>query len=253
MPANCGNIADVLARYDGLLAVHLRSEGDRLLESLQEMLDLAEGTGIRLQVSHLKANGPRNWHKAPDLLRQLERAAARGVRVAFDQYPYDSGSTALSSLLPPWMHQEGVERMREMLLREEVREQVRADLATGLPSWESHVAMLGWDGITVMGLPAEHHAWEGRRIGDLARETGRDPLELTCGILADPRGTPGMILHSQDEEVVRRILVHPLGTLGTDGLNDTRPHPVLRARSPASWGDTCGSRACSRGRPPSIA
>jgi N-acyl-D-amino-acid deacylase len=108
-------LAKVIAKYDGILAVHMRNEGPRLFAAVQEMLDIAESSGVHVQISHLKLMGKPQWGKNPLLLEKIEAARARGVQVTCDQYPFPASSTGLSALVPHWAHEGGNEAMVKRL------------------------------------------------------------------------------------------------------------------------------------------
>src|SRR5699024_2827229 len=108
-----------VAKYDGCLVVHMRNESFNILEALDEMLEVAVQSGVCLHISHLKVIGERNRHFYPKYLDKIHKARENGIEVTFDQYPYTAGSSVLHSILPPWIHDGGTDKMLERLKKPE--------------------------------------------------------------------------------------------------------------------------------------
>src|SRR5262245_46497861 len=129
----------VLAEDDGgPLVVHMRSESDRLLEAVDEMITVARESGCAVHISHLKIAGRQNWGQAPALVARLEQARAAGLRLTADQYPYVAGSTLLGAILPPWAHDGGTEATLARLRDPQARARLRAQMADTSPAdWDN--------------------------------------------------------------------------------------------------------------------
>ena len=207
-------------------ASHMRNEDDRLLAALEEALHVGRMAGVSVQVSHLKAQGERNYWKAEAALAAIDAARAGGVDVHFDRYPYVAYSTGLSSLFPAAARAGGATRFL-----------ARLDDPDEGPALEracrDKVALLGsWDAVQVTRVSGALAFARGRRLGELARERGEDPYELTVRLLREG-GNPGMIGFGMSEENTERILGHPLGMVCSDGgayapygaLSNSSPHP----------------------------
>lgn len=203
-------------RYGRFFAVHHRCEGDDVLPSLKEVLDLARRTGVRLEVSHLKALGPQNQDKVPAMLALLHQAADEGVAVRFDQYPYTYGSTSLFSLLPPDDLRLERDALRARLRDPAARARIRGMMAHP-EGWDSIYETAGWDQITVLVL--EHQPqYEMRTIASIASSRGQDPFDTFFDLLADEGGTALMADVTQSEDSLCRILKDPMMCFGTDAL-----------------------------------
>ena len=208
-------------------ATHMRSEADAVEEALAEAIAVAEAAGGPLQVSHLKAQGRRNWPKAERLLATLERLAAdRPVR--FDRYPYTAYSTGLSSLFPAWAKDGGTEAFLARLADPAEDGRLRAAV-------DEKIAMMGdWDAIQIVDVgPDGPRDAVGRRLGGYAEERGADPYEVTVEILTASRNRSGIVGHGMSEENTTRFLAHPLGVICSDAgarrtsgpLSEGAPHP----------------------------
>lgn len=223
----------VVARYDGIMVIHMRNEADYWLEAIDETLHIAEQAGVKLLISHFKAVGKQNWHKMPIALEKLERARDRGIDVCFDQYPYTAGSTLLSAILPPWALEGGAGPMLERLQSPALRDRMKRDIERGLPpeegGWDNLARCAGWDGIYITSVKTDENRWvEGKNLVDIAAERGRgeDPADAAFNLLLEEEGAVGMIDFVASEENIEQALSHPLQMVCTDGLLlGSKPHP----------------------------
>jgi N-acyl-D-amino-acid deacylase len=204
--ATTDEIVELAAEMRGsgaLYATHLRNEGERLLESIEEALEIGERAGVPVQISHHKAAGRENWGRVSDSLALIERAQARGLDVHADQYPYTAGSTILAAVV-----QSGGFRTRD------------ASSQGGLGRVDPSDV--------VIASTARHPEWEGRAVADFAREWCLPGQEAAERVLAEePLAT--IVIHSMCEEDVRRVLRHPSTMIGSDGIPslEGKPHPRL--------------------------
>jgi N-acyl-D-amino-acid deacylase len=224
-------VGRALTPVDGLYASHIRNENDDLAEALEEAIEIGRRLGVRVEVSHLKAAGRANHGRAAEALAILDRGRADGVRVHRDAYPYTAGSTLLTQLLPPWVHDGGTEAIVERLQSSEARARIAADVATGLPGWPNYiVATGGWDGIMIAAVvdPALR-SLEGRTVAEAAAATGTDPLTLALDTMVADHGATMMIVSLMGEADVDAIMADPSTAIGSDQLGVTsrvaRVHP----------------------------
>lgn len=220
-------LATVLQGSGYPYASHMRNEDDRLLGAVEEALHVGRLAGVPVQISHLKAQGQRNYWKAGAVLELVERARADGLDVHFDRYPYTAYATGLSNLFPSEYRAGGsgafLRRLRASGTAERLERACR-----------DKVALLGdWNSVQISSTN-EATSWaRGRRLGDLARERGVEPYTLTLELLEANGGSVGMIGHGMGEENTSRILAHPLGMCCSDGgayapygpLSTGSPHP----------------------------
>jgi N-acyl-D-amino-acid deacylase len=217
----------VLAESQRPLVVHMRSESDRILEALDEMIRVSRESGCPVHVSHLKVAGRANWPSAGEVARRLEEGRRQGLRLTADQYPYVAGSTLLGAILPPWAHDGGLEATLARLADPAARGRMRAVMADPRPAdWDNFWKWHGPEGIMVADIPSGRHAdWLGRTLADVARACGQDPFDVAFDLLAEERMGVAMVSFSQDDEVVERFLGLPFANICTDGLLGGRPHP----------------------------
>ena len=220
-------LAEVLRGTGYPYASHMRNEDDRMLSAVEETLHVGRMAGVPVQVSHLKAQGRRNYWKAEVALTMIEAARRDGVDVHFDRYPYVAYATGLSNLFPTWARAGG---NADFLRRAE-------DPATA-PRIETFarekVALLGdWDAVQITSTNQETAWARGRRLGELAEERGVEPYALALELMRRNGGGVGMIGFGMSEENTADILAHPLGMVCSDGgayapygpLGEGSPHP----------------------------
>ncbi len=216
-----------VARRDGVFVVHIRSESDRILEAVDEMLAVARGSGVHLHLSHFKIAGRRNWPLVEEMIAKVETARASGLRVTADQYPYVAGSTMFGAILPPWAHSGGVEATLARLASPEERARMRAAMQHEGPNdWDSFWAWTGPDGIVISDVPSgKRPGLIGKTVAQAAAAAQQDPLGFALDLLLAERMGVSMISFSQTEEVVARLMRLPWVNGCTDGLLGGRPHP----------------------------
>jgi N-acyl-D-amino-acid deacylase len=220
-------LGTVLAAARRPLVVHMRSESDRLLEAVGEMVEVAERSGCPVHISHLKIAGRQNWPRVDDLVETLEAARRRGLRLTADQYPYVAGSTLLGAILPPWAHDGGTEATLSRLGDPGARGRMRAMMADPAPAdWDNFWKWSGPEGILIADIPSGRDPeWLGRTLADVARARRQDPFDAAFDLLLEERMGVAMVSFSQDEAVVRRLMSLPFANVCTDGLLGGRPHP----------------------------
>ncbi len=224
----------VVARHGKIYATHMRDYGTRLLEAVEEQLELARRTGCRLQISHFQAVGADNWPLQERALERIERARDQGMDVAFDCYPYIAGSTVLTLLLPQWVLGGGLEAMLARL----------ADPAERARIARETVVVQGWRNILISAVGSQTNAHlVGRNMEEIATERGKQPVEVAMDLLIEERGDVNVLEYNQSEQNLRRILAHPLSCIVSDGFYvKGRPHPRLHGAFACMLGEYCRRR-----------
>lgn len=223
----------VTAKHGGIFCTHMRSYSWQLLESVNEQLDLARASGCRLQISHLQAVGRANWAKQADALDALDRAAAEGVDVEFDSYPYLAGSTVLSQLLPQSALEGGAPALIGRLLDPGTRREIARSVEDGMAQ--------AWADILISGTRTQVNAnLVGLTVADIAAQRGTAPVEAVLDLLVEEEGDVQMISFNQSEENLRALLTNPRCTVISDGFYVSgRPHPRLFGTFPELLGRYC--------------
>lgn len=207
-------------------ASHMRNEDDQLLMAVEEALAVGRLAGVPVQVSHLKAQGRRNYWKAELAVQMIAAANASGESAHFDRYPYVAYATGLSNLFPGWSREGGNAAFMNRLAGDrgdEIRTAAR-----------DKVALLGgWDAVQITSTGGSTAWARGRKLGELSQERGEDPLGLTLALLSQNGGSVGMIGFGMAEENTERLLADPLAMICSDGgayapygpLSGGSPHP----------------------------
>jgi len=220
-------ICEGAVAHDGCFMVHIRNESTRSLEALDEVVDVARRSGVRLHVSHFKVAGPRNKDKFEPALARLDAARDEDIEVTFDQYPYTAGSTMLSAILPPWAHSGGTREMLGRLGDPDQRERIKQDFE-GNEDYENWVLSCGWENVTVSSVPSEGNGdAEGKSMLQFAEMRGKEAADAALDLLLEEEATVTMVVHWGDEENVAQGMAHPLQTVGSDGIFGGKPHPRL--------------------------
>lgn len=217
-------LLNVVKKNDKFFAVHHRCEGNDVVQSLKEVLDLALESGVRIEVSHLKAIGNKNQDKVDTILEMIEEYQSKGVDVKFDQYPYIYGSTSLFSLLPPSILAYSRYEQRIALSLENERDDIRKEILN--PSgWDSIYEMVGPDKIKAIYLES-HKELNGKTLSEIGALLKQDPLDALFSVLADESGLAVMEDITTTDDNLKKIMKHESMCFGTDSLYSTPlPHP----------------------------
>jgi N-acyl-D-amino-acid deacylase len=238
-------LASVVARRDGRLFVHVRSESDRVVEATEEILEVARRSGVRLHYSHIKTAGRANWPKAALILEAIEHYRSLGVRVSADVHPYTAGSTTASVLLPPWVLEGGQEAAIRRLGDPGARERMRAQLLGDTTSFDNWYAFSGgFEGLVVADAPPEAGPVTGLSFAEVVRRSGEADLtsprafDIVFDLLATSRLGASLISFNNVEENVARFLAQPFTSVGSDALVNPngKPHPRLFGTFPRVLG-----------------
>jgi N-acyl-D-amino-acid deacylase len=230
-------VGAALAEVDALYASHIRDETDGLAGALGEAVEIGRRLGVRVEVSHLKAAGVANHGRALEALAILGGARAAGVRVTQDAYPYTAGSTLLTQLLPPWVHDGGTDALVARLRSATIRAQITADIDTGLPGWPNYFRSTGGpDAIQIAAVADPLLAsLEGQTLAQAAASEGADPISFALDTVVADRGATTMILSLMSEADVDMILDDPSTAIGSDQLGVTSPDARVHPRAYGSF------------------
>jgi N-acyl-D-amino-acid deacylase len=206
------DLARGVAAAGGYYTSHIRSEGDRLLEAIDEFLEVLRRSGARGQLSHLKASGAANWHKTAEAVRRLRAARAEGLAVTADRYPYLASMTDLDSLLlPNWAVEGGRQEELARLADPATRRRLADDISTRHPEADYFERIL----IASVSPDGPREA-VGKTLAALAREAGRDPIEAAFDLIAATNTQATATYFSMSEENLRDILREPYVAIGSD-------------------------------------
>lgn len=221
-------LGKVIARNGGIFVTHQRSEADDILNSMDEIFEIGRESGCRVHFSHFKCCGKKNWDKVPKVLEKLDKAQEEGQIVSFDQYPYVAGSTMMSVILPPWVHDGGTEKLLHRLKDPALRERMKKDILNGIEGWDNFVDFAGFDGIYITFVKNDDaQQYVGMNLTQLGEATGKEPLDAIFDLIRDEENIVGLVDFYGTEEHVKLFLSRPEQNVCTDGIIGGKPHPRL--------------------------
>ncbi len=223
-------LARVLKEFGGVYLSHIRNESRRLIEAVEEAIEIGEKADVPVEIAHHKASGKPNWGKVNATLRLMEKARARGVEVNCDVYPYTAGSTTITALLPTWALEGGVDRMLERIKDRETRAKIVEEIEEDKLKGENFLKAAGWDGVLISQCSIRDY--EGKTLGEILRSQGRGS-DLYDGLfdwLIEIKGDASMVIFLMDEDDVKTVLSHRLSIVGSDSWVVSpavggKPHP----------------------------
>jgi N-acyl-D-aspartate/D-glutamate deacylase len=222
---------------NGTLCTHIRGEGDSLISSIEEVLDVAFNAGVPLNISHFKSCGVKNWRDA--IFRAIERIeAARnaGQQVGADFYPYDGGSTTILSLIPPSVLEESTAALVQKLATPAGKETLRQAFHKTHAGWDNMVASIGWDRVIISSVVnPERAGYCGKTMEQIAHENGyEEPLDLLRDLVVSEEGQVGIIVLSMAQADIDEVARLPWTALISDALygGGAHPHPRLHGAFP---------------------
>ncbi len=215
------------AKYDGCFVVHIRNESNLSLEALDEVIEAARQSGVRLHISHFKVCGKINRDKLEKALHKLEDARQEGIEITFDQYPYTAASTMLQAILPPWAQADGTDAILNRLKDPQLRQRIKEEMLYN-GQYDNPVRNNGWDNIVIASVTLDlNRKFEGKSIQEIGEMQQQDPAEAALDLLISEEAAATMIIHWGVEDDVTKVMKNPLQMVGSDGVFGGKPHPRL--------------------------
>jgi N-acyl-D-amino-acid deacylase len=227
-------LASVAAEYDGLYISHMRSEGNRLLEAVDELLTIAREAGIRAEIYHLKAAGQENWDKIDAVIERVEASRAEGLGITADMYTYTAGATGLDAAMPPWVQEGGFAAWRTRLQDPALRPRVEREMTTPTDEWENLFLAAGAEGTLLVGFQNEDlRPLTGKTLAEVAAERGTSPAATAMDLVVEDSSRIGTVYFLMSEENVKRQIALPwisfdsdAGSMAPEGVFlKSNPHP----------------------------
>ena len=227
-----------LKKRNGLYESHMRSESGGVVRGIEETLKVAGKNNIPVQVSHHKALGKENWGLVNQTLGAVEKARVNGIDITLNQYPYTSCSTTLRSILPPWVHEGGVdsviERLKDKTLRSRIKEQIESD-----PDWENmYLHAGGSSGVRILYSPRTQ-GYEGKNLDEIAEEMRISPLDAAFEVIIANKGSDNACYDAISEDDVKTVMKSPYVMIASDSIPSApgaKTHPRTNGTQPRVLG-----------------
>jgi N-acyl-D-amino-acid deacylase len=228
-------LARVVAEYDGMYISHMRSEGNRLLQAVDELLTIAREAGVGAEIYHLKAAGQSNWGKMSEVIAVVERARSEGLPITADMYTYTAGATGLDAAMPPWVQEGGLDAWIERLKDPTIRARVMREMSTPTDEWENLYYATGTpENILLVGFKTDSlKALTGKSLAEVAAMYGKSPEETAMDLVIADDSRVGTVYFLMSEDNVRRQIALPWVSFGSDAGSlapegvflESNPHP----------------------------
>lgn len=205
------------ARCGGMYIAHIRAEGDRVLEAVDETIEIARASGAPAEIYHLKVEGTANWHKLDAVIARIEAARASGTRITADMYTYTAGATGLDAAMPPWVQDGGLEAWIARLKDPVLRARVIADMRDPSPEWENLYLYAGANGVLLLGFKNPSlRPLIGRTLADVAAERHVSPEDAAIDLVIENGARVEVAYFHISEANVRRQIALPWVSFGSD-------------------------------------
>jgi len=233
-------LAKVAAAYGGIYITHQRSEANRIFESVDEVIAIAERAQIPAEIYHLKTAYRANWGRMPDVLARIRAARDRGIDVTANQYPYVRASNGLDACLPLWVREGSKEKMIARLKDPSQRDRIKADMAdTNATTWENQwYGSGGGDGVLLTEvINPSLRQYQGLTLTEIGTRMNKDPRDAVMDIVIADQGESSVVISIMTEDDVRAALKDPLISVGTDSGARAEDGPLSESKShPRGWG-----------------
>ena len=228
-------LCKVAAQYQGKYISHMRSEGNQVLEALDELIRISREAKIPAEVYHIKAAGKSNWPKVDRLLAKIEEAQKEGLKITANMYTYTAAGTGLDACLPPWTEEGGYPALFKRLRDPATREKIAREVATPSDAWENlYLAAGAPDKILLVGFKTEKlKPLTGKSLAAVAKMRGKNPIETIMDLIAEDESRIDAIYFLMSEENVRKEMAKPWISFGSDEASEapegvflkSNPHP----------------------------
>jgi N-acyl-D-aspartate/D-glutamate deacylase len=228
-------LCKVAAKYQGKYISHMRSEGNRLIEALDELIRISREANIPAEVYHIKAAGESNWPKLDSLLARIEAAQKEGLKITADMYTYTAAGTGLDACLPPWTEEGGYPALFKRLRDPATRQKIAKEVKTPSDTWENlYLAAGSPDKILLVGFKSEKlKPLTGKSLAEVAKMRGTDPIQTIMNLIAEDESRIDTIYFLMSEENVRKELAKAWISFGSDEASQapegvflkSNPHP----------------------------
>ena len=218
---------------------HMRSEGNRLLDAIDELLAIARSANIRAEIYHLKAGGQQNWSKLDAAIAKVEAARKEGLEITADMYTYTAGSTGLDAAMPPWVQEGGYAAWAARLKDPKIRERVRREMLVNSDDWENLMVQAGGEGTLLVGFRNEAlRVNAGKTLAQVAKERGTSIQDTAMDLVVEDGSRVQVVYFLMSEDNVRKQIKLPWVSFGADASSMATEGVFLKTSThPRSYGN----------------
>jgi len=228
-------LCKVAAEYKGKYISHMRSEGNQLIQAVDELMRIAREAKIPAEIYHLKAAGKNNWKKMDQVLGMVESARKRGLKITADMYTYPAGATGLDAAMPPWVLDGGYPALFKRLQDPATRKKIVEEIRTPTDKWENlYLAAGSADKVLLVGFKNDKlKALTGKTLAEVAKMRGTDPENTILDLVLEDQSRVGTVYFLMDEENIKKQIKYPWVSFGSDAESEapegaflkSNPHP----------------------------
>ncbi len=213
-------LASVAGEFNGVYTSHLRSEGAQLLESIEELIQIAQDADVRGHIYHLKAAGKNNWHKMEAVIDRIDEVRAEGLEITADIYTYVAGATGLDAAMPPDVREGGMMAWHARIQDPAVRDRMETELMTRSDDWENLMLEAGPENVMLVGFRTEPlRQYMGMRLTEVAELRGTSIPVTVMDLIIEDTSRVGAVYFLMDEANVRRKLQQPWVAIDSDAIS----------------------------------
>jgi len=230
----------VAAKYKGKYISHMRSEGNRLIEAVEELIRISAEAGLPAEIYHLKAAGKENWPKMDKVIAMVNDARRRGLKITADMYTYPAGSTGLDAAMPPWAEDGGYEALFKRLQDPETRKKIAAAITTPTSEWENlYVSAGSPDRILLVEFKSDKlKPYTGKTLGEVAKLRGKSPEETIMDLVLEDRSRVGTVYFMMNEDNIKKQIRQPWVSFGSDAASMSPEEPFIKSSThPRAYGN----------------
>ncbi|HJP92119.1 MAG TPA: M15 family metallopeptidase [Pyrinomonadaceae bacterium] len=233
-------LCKVAAKYQGKYTAHMRSEGNQLIEAVEETIRISREAGLPVEIYHLKASGEANWPKMDQVIRMIDDARRKGLKITADMYTYPAGGTGLDASMPPWVFDGGREAAYKRLQDPATRKKIADAVRTPTDEWENLYLLAGSpDRILLASFRSEKlKPLIGKTLAEVAKMRNKDPVETIMDLVLEDRSRVGTIYFLMSEDNIKKQIRQPWVSFGSDAASIAPEGVFLRSSAhPRAYGN----------------
>jgi N-acyl-D-amino-acid deacylase len=230
----------VAAKYRGKYVSHVRSEGNRLEEAVNELIRISREAGIPAEIYHLKAAGQSNWQKIERVIAMITDARKEGLKISADMYTYTAGATGLDAAMPPWVLDGGYDAAYQRLSDPETRKKIADAIRTPSTDWENlYLAAGSPERVLLVEFKSEAlKPLTGKTLAEVAKARGEDPVHTIMNLVLEDRSRVGTVYFMMSEDNLRKQIRLPWVAFGSDAASMAPEPPFTRSSAhPRAYGN----------------